>query len=107
MPGLSPIAIARPRCAGEWIPIAARHSFIVHCSSGAAAPISDSMRSSKLPRSGPYGLFITRPAVSLHLARAALVSSEAIYPSSWWVLVFDARARMSPCLTPDGWATAP
>ena len=74
-PSSSPIAMARLRCLGKWMPIPARQKFIVHCTSGAAAPISFSMRSRSAGRSSPSGLFATRPDVRLHPARAAQRSS--------------------------------
>ena len=43
-PNFSPMATARLRSSGKWMPISARHMFIVHCTSEAAAAISFSAR---------------------------------------------------------------
>ena len=57
-------------------PISASVLFMVHCTTGSASPISDSMRSSSPGGSSPSGLFTTRSAVRLHPARAAQRSSR-------------------------------
>ncbi len=70
--------MARLRCLAKWIPIPARQKFIVHCTSGAATPISDSIRSKSTDRSSPSGLLAIRLEVRLHPARAAQGSSASI-----------------------------
>src|SRR6185436_14962397 len=57
------MAMARLRSLGKWMPISARALFIVHCTTGSASAISDSMRSSNAGGSSPFGLVAGRPAV--------------------------------------------
>ena len=63
--------MARLRYWEKWVPIPIREKFIVHCASGAAEPISDSMRSRSAGRLSPSGLLAIRSVVRLHPARAA------------------------------------